>query len=556
MMTRNPTAFAWLTTAISLLVCTPGIGEENPQPNILLLVAEDMSARVGAFGDTVAVTPSIDQLAEEGVRFPNAFTAAGVCAPNRAALILGMYQTSVGAHNMRTSSYDGSAYLTVPPADVKAFPELLRQAGYYTFASNKLDYQFSKAPAGTGPASIWDYEGGEPGWQRRAPGQPFFGMYHFPETHESRLFPDHPGSTNPESLTKPITPDQVSVPPIYPDTPVVRATIAQHYNNIQGMDERVGTILRQLEEEGLAGNTIVIWTTDHGDGLPRFKREIFDTGIKVPMVIRWPDALRPSNYAPGDVDEQMISFIDLAPTILSMAGLQKPQYEHGQKFPGRSGAESRQYVFAAKDRLDEHPNRERAVRDQQYKYILNYQPGTAGAQSIAYRNQLEIMAELWRLAAGEQLNEEQQAWFLPRPHEALYDTLTDPYETRNLVDDPAYANVLARMKMALSEWQAAIPDLGEIPEAQLADRFWPDGAQPVTAMPMIEPGHDGKVTVTSPIANASIIYRIDGGEQQLYKEPLQLVDGTRLTATAVRYGWQESEPAEFVADTKGENDKD
>jgi len=549
MLTQNRTAFTWLIASLVLLASAPAISQENSPPNILLLVAEDMSARVGAFGDSIAVTPSIDQLAAEGVRFPNTFTAAGVCSPSRAALILGMYQTSVGAHNMRTSSFGGAAYLTVPPADVKAFPELLRRAGYYTFASSKIDYQFSKAQAGSGPASIWDYNGTEPTWRGREPGQPFFGMYHFDNTHESRLFPEHPNKTDPASLTSPVTPDQVTIPPIYPDTPVVRATIAQHYNNIQRMDERVGTILRQLEEDGLVDNTVVIWTTDHGDGLPRFKRAIYDTGIKVPMVVRWPETLRPPGYEAGDVDEQMISFIDLAPTILTLAGLQSPDNLHGSAFPGRSGDDSRQYVFAAKDRLDEHPNRERAVRDQRYKYILNYQPGTPGAQSIAYRNQLDMMTELWQLSAKEQLNDEQQAWFLPRPREALYDTLTDPYETHNLVDDPAQANVLARMRQAYSEWQSSIPDMGEIPEAQLAEQFWPAGVQPITEKPVIISARDGMTTVTSPTADASIIYQINDGKRQLYTRPLRLADGARLTAAAVRYGWAESAAAEFVAGT-------
>ena len=544
-MTQSRSIFVFLIAIFATAVSNSAFGEVGSRPNVLLLVAEDMSARVGAFGDEVAVTPNIDDLASRGVRYPNSFTTAGVCAPSRAALILGMYQTSIGAHNMRTSSYKEASYVTVPPADVKAFPELLRRAGYYTFVSNKLDYQFSKVGAGSGPASIWDYEGDEPAWNRREPGQPFFGMYHFNDTHESRLFVNHPGRTAAASLAAPVTADQISVPPIYPDTPIVRETIAQLYNNIQRMDERVGALLRELEEDGLTENTVVIWTTDHGDGLPRFKREIFDTGIKVPMVISWPDSLLPAKYGMGDVDDQLVSFVDLAPTILSLAGVAIPTNIQGRSITDDGSSEERQYIFAAKDRLDEHDNRERAVRDNRYKYIVNYDPGTPGAQHIAYRDQLQIMDELWRLMDGGQLNTQQQAWFRPRPHEALYDTVNDPYETRNLAANPDYAATLERMQRALANWQESVPDLAETPEAELAQQFWPAGVQPVTEIPVITSGEDGKVTMSCPTDGASIIYRIDQSSPQIYTQPLRLADEASVSAVAVRYGWAESARSEF-----------
>ncbi len=519
------------------------------RPNVLLLIAEDMSARVGAFGDPVAVTPSLDKLAAQGVRFPNTFTTAGVCAPSRAALILGMHQTSIGAHHMRSSRYAQAPYLVVPPAQVKAFPELLRRAGYYTFTSNKLDYQFSKVAAGTGPATIWDYEGDEPGWHRRIPGQPFFGMYHFNETHESRLFAEHPDRTDAASLSSPVMSNQIVVPEIYPDTPTVRATIAQQYNNIQRMDKRVGKLLKQLEQDGLASNTIVIWTTDHGDGLPRFKREIYDTGIKVPMIIRWPKTLLPEFRQSGGIDNQLVSFVDLAPTILNWAGVDDPGTLHGRPVLNSADDQQRQYVFAAKDRLDEHPNRERAVRSERYKYIHNYQPGTSGAQHIAYRDRLAVMQELWQLLDANQLDGPQRIWFQASVREALYDTQNDPYEINNLAEDPSFSAILSEMRKALADWQASIPDLGERAESELAQQFWPERQQPVTSAPMIDVedaedaediGHGHRIALYPRTEGASITYRLNDGNWQLYTKPFLLPPHSTLVAKSVRYGWLES----------------
>ena len=281
-----------------------------PRPNILLLVAEDMSARVSAFGDPVAITPHLDRLAAQGVRFPNTFTTAGVCAPSRAALILGMHQISTGTQHMRTEGGPNGGYLSVPPPEAKAFPEMLRGADYFTFQHGKLDYQFSRALSGTGPSTIWDAEDNNAMWADRASGQPFFGMINYLVTHESGMFT--PLGSWPENFFHlimqvwqaytrwgwtdeviPTDPAVVDLPPYYPDVPEIRADIARHYDNIQIMDAQVGAVLTRLEGDGLADSTIVIWTTDHGDGLPRAKRDLFEAGLKVPMIIRWPESIRP-----------------------------------------------------------------------------------------------------------------------------------------------------------------------------------------------------------------------------------------------------------------------
>ena len=344
-------------------------------PNIIMLIAEDMSDRVGTFGDPVAETPNIDRLAEQGIRYPNTFTTAGVCSPSRAAFISGMHQISMGGQHMRTPTRPEGAYVAVPPEEMKAFPELLRRAGYFTFNTTKLDYQFSGATSGSGPFTIWDAEDDTNLWRSRNPDQPFFGVLNFLETHETGLF--SPLGTQPNSMMHfaiqlmrafggleegaQVDPDKIIIPPYYPDTEVVRKDLARHYQNINGMDRLVGEILDRLEEDGLLESTIIIWTTDHGDCLPRGKRELYDTGIKVPMIIRWPEAYRPEGVDPGGVDYRLISFVDFAPTLLELADAPVPGFLQGTNF--RTNDTSRSYIYASRDRIDEVYDRQRAVRD-------------------------------------------------------------------------------------------------------------------------------------------------------------------------------------------------
>ena len=325
------------------------------RPNILLLVAEDLSARLGAYGDHVALTPNIDRLASEGIRYTRMFTTATVCAPSRAALITGIHQISFGAQHHRTSTSPVGGYSAVPPKGMQAFPELLRRTGYYTFTDDKLDYQFSGTKAGSGPFTIWDDEGSAAHWRNRPQGRPFFGLINFLETHESGVMdpwgmPRNRGHVRSilmrhlrglvsDSVTDP---SDVVVPPYYPDSPEVRQDMARHYDNIHAMDDRVGEIVDELRKDGLLDNTVVIWTTDHGDGLPRSKRELYDTGTNVPMIVRFPDRQRA-----GEVDARLVSFVDLAPTILSMAGVEPREYHRGINFL----LQNRDYAFASKDAI-------------------------------------------------------------------------------------------------------------------------------------------------------------------------------------------------------------
>ncbi len=558
-----------LTGEVALLLlgcaglCTgpiPGLAatSQSPlRPNILLLVAEDMSARVGAFGDSVAPTPNLDRLAEQGTRYTHVFTTAGVCAPSRAALLTGMHAISIGGQHMRSSTRPAGGYVTVPPPEAKAFPELLRRAGYFTFTDSKLDYQFSGPLAGSGPSTIWDAEGNNPPWTADAEfSRPFFGLINFQVTHETGIFTPLGGGW-PNSLTHlivqivrawlvgipegehPVRSEDVKLPPYYVDTPVVRSDVARHYNNIYQMDREVGEILAELEAFGLADSTIVIWTTDHGDGLPRAKRELYDSGIRVPMIIRWPDRWRPDWAAPGSTDTQLISFVDLAPTILSWAGEKPPSNMQGQ-IVGLSDGGVREYVYASRDRIDGFEDRERAVRDHEYKYIRSWHPEKATGHRLPFRDNLEMMVEMWALLETNRLNADQRVWFAPTGSERLYHLPSDPFELRNLAADPDYAGELDRLREAYRAFSGRVPDWSEETEAAMVNRMWPGGEQPQSEVPLIEI-KDGRVTLRSPTPHASIAYRIGDGPERLYNAPFRSMSGSRIRARSIRYGYRESE---------------
>ena len=537
-------------TLFTGLLASAGLPEAmaaDGRPNVLVLMAEDLSARVGAFGDPVARTPNLDRLASEGVRFPNTFTAAGVCAPSRAAFITGMHQISLGAQHMRASTSPIANYLAVPPPEVKAFPELLRRAGYYTFTDRKLDYQFSGIQAGSGPTTIWDSEGAADPLADLPADRPFFGLVNFFITHESAAFTIESQSsaggaaaaraaaTARSALARRTDPESVPVPPYYPDLPEVRSHIADLYDNVQVMDARVGAILDRLQAAGVLDQTIVIWTTDHGDPLPRAKRELFDSGIRVPMIIRWPEKFRPADRHPGAEDRQLISFIDLAPLILAATGVPAPDFLQGRN-PLDPATPERRYVYASRDRIDEQIDRVRAVRDDRYKYLRYSYPGTPGATHIAYRDQGRIMQALWKGLEAGALDPVQTLWFEPRPEEALYDLETDPHEVRNLAADPTHLAALTRMRTAYGAWRLRVADLSDQPEAEMADRFWPGGVQPVTGTPSAARTADGRLSLLAP-ENASIEYRLKDGPWQLYTVPLTVPAGTEVSARAIRYGY-------------------
>jgi N-sulfoglucosamine sulfohydrolase len=548
--------------------------QATTRPNILWISNEDMSPRLGAYGDPVARTPTLDALAKQSVRFTNAFTTAPVCAPSRAAIITGMYQPAIGAQHMRTTESTFAElpgpYLAVPPFYVKAFPEYLRAAGYYTTNNYKTDYQFGE------PATVWDEVGTTAHWRNRPDkSQPFFSVFNLMITHESQLF----GQAN-RAKPRVTDPARVQVPPYYPDTPAVREEIARFYDRIADMDGQVGQILKQLDEDGLADNPIVFYWSDHGDAFPRSKRSLYDSGLKVPLMIRWPGRLNPA-FPAGSVNDQLVSFVDLAPTVLALAGVDIPAHMQGRVLVGPKAQPEPQYVFAARDRMDMEYDMIRGARDRQYLYVRNFQPELPYVGLVQYRNQSLIMQELLRLQAEGRLTGPQTLWLQThRPPEELYDTRADPHDVHNLAGDPAHAATLARMRGATTDWMTRIGDQGLINEAEMVQRMWPGGVQPVTAAPFIlkrgstpAPAAAGEgaaagggvardsvqsfsgpteVEIYVPTQGASVSYTTDPGPNarwRLYAGPFRLQGPVTVRAKAIRYGYRESAETRTVFTT-------
>ncbi len=427
---------------------------EPKRPNILWISFEDTNPCYGCCGDPVARTPNVDQLAAQGCRWPRAFSTAGVCAPARAAVITGMYPISVGTHHMRVKHQNRRApelptpYSAVVPHYVKCFTEYLRAAGYYCTNNVKTDYQFDP------PLTAWDDLSDKAHWRNRpGPEQPFFAVFNPTRTHESGMWE--------EKCPEPtFDPADMRLPPYFPDTPKVRAAMARMYTNIEHNDRYMGQLLKELEEDGLAGNTIVFHWSDHGP-LPRGKRWPYDSGIHVPMIVRWPGGLEP-----GSVSEDLVSTVDLGPTVLSLTGLEIPAHMQGRAFLGPKAAPPREYVFASRDRYDESYDMVRAARDKRFKYIRNRRPELPYLLWIPYRNRHPIMREMWRLYMAGELKGPQLLMFQNRrPVEEFYDTETDPFEINNLAEKPEFQDVLHDHRTRLRRWIEATGD--EIGKAYL-----------------------------------------------------------------------------------------
>ena len=524
------------------------------RPNIIWISNEDMSPRLGAYGDSIARTPVLDRLASESIRYTRAFTTAPVCAPSRAAIITGMSQTTIGAHHMRTTEDRvpelPGPYLAVPPFYVKAFPEYLRAAGYYTTNRAKTDYQFGV------PFTIWDDVGRQAHWRNRADKtQPFFSVFNIEVTHESQIFPSSPARKGKKLVTDPA---KLQVPPYYPDTPAVREELARMYDNIADMDGQVGEILKQLEDDGLADNTIVFYWSDHGDGVPRAKRSLYDSGLRVPLMIRWPATLG-STVTPGSARDELVSLIDLAPTVLALAGVAIPTHLQGRVLVGPSAAPAPEFVFAARDRMDIEYDMMRSARDARFLYIRNFSPELPYAGHIIYRNQSAIMQEWLRLQAERKLTGAAALWMRTnRPAEELYDTKADPHQIHDLSAEPTHHATLARMRNAVTDWMARVGDQGLINEPEMIQRMWPGGVQPETAQPYIvrrqttdapirQPTMNiegpTEVVVYLPTQGASIGYTTEEGptpKWRLYTGPILVDAPMTLRAKAIRYGYKES----------------
>ncbi|MEC7186919.1 MAG: sulfatase [Pseudomonadota bacterium] len=541
-------AFSCLT---ALLVCACDAPQQAltdqpvlpDRPNILWLVAEDLSPIIPAFGDDTVATPNLDRLAAEGVRYTRVFSTSGVCAPSRAALATGMYQNRIGAQHMRTTNVSGFGvdglipYEAVPPPFVKMHSQYFREAGYYTSNNAKEDYQFRKA------VTAWDDSSRTAHWRNRGPDQPFFSVFNFNITHESQIWVQ---AENPLRVPEDL---EVPIPPYLPDTAVAQRDVRQVYSNIVAMDEQVGQILEELEQDGLLESTVIFWYSDHGGPLPRQKRLLYDAGLQVPMIIRYPDRWRA-----GELDDQLISFVDFKSTALSLAGIEPPEYVDGRAFAGEfQSSESRLYIHAAADRFDRQYDTIRAVRDDRFKYLRNYHPEQGYYLPLTYREQMPIMQELLRLRDQNGLTEAQSQWFREnKPAEELFDTLADPHELTNLALDPAYSDKLLELRAELDRWLSGFDDKGMMPEPDLINEIWPGMEQPVTRSPTASRQYD-RVVLSSLTPGANIGYQMLGPAEefgstwQVYTEPLELLPGMRLIAIAHRIGYQPSSMIELDA---------
>ena len=523
------------------------------KPNVLWVSFEDCVPFFGCYGDPVATTPTVDQLAAEGCIYPNAFSTAPICAPARAAVITGMYPTSIGAHHMRTSR--GEGYDAPVPHHVKCLGEYFRREGYYCSNNVKTDYQFEA------PFAAWDDCSNNAHWRNRPdPEVPFFAVFNPEYTHESGMWEEHrnrPVMVHPEAKFEELTdPDAVVVPPYFPDTPKVRKSIAKNYDNIAQCDKVMAQLLEQLEKDGLADNTIVVLWSDHGP-MPRGKRHLYDQGTHSPMIIRWPGQIEP-----GTTNERLVSTLDLGATMLSACDITVPPHMQGKAFLGNQITTERQYVHASVDRSDGDHDMLRSVRDKRYKYIKNGFPEKPYLIWNGFRNNHPIMQEWYRCWMEGTLNETQAIMFAEkRPIEELYDTETDPWEVNNLAEEEGHQSVLAGMRQELKTWQTETGDLGLLDERVMKLLNYPDGEKPVAAQAKClmfagdeygqtkapdafsVPQHH-RLQLFSPTQGNSICFTLEEGEEvfwQVFNAPIMLPVGRhRLRTIVSRIGYHSS----------------
>jgi len=457
-MTRRDSARRRLPFAFLTMLFAHGLSAAE-LPNILWLTSEDNGPHLGCYGDEYADSPHIDAFARRGVVYQNAWSNAPVCAPARTTIISGLYPTSTGSEHMRS--------LTRLPSGIEMFPKYLRDAGYWTTNNSKEDYNLEKRGA------VWDQSSRSAHWRGRAAGQPFFSVFNYTTTHESQI------RIRPHRLVH--DPAKVRVPAYHPDTPEVRLDWAQYYDKITVMDRQIGEALAELESDGLAGETIVFYYGDHGSGMPRSKRWPYDSGLRVPLVVSVPEkhrALVPEGWTPGSRSDRLVAFIDLAPTVLSLAGIRPPEHLQGRAFLGKFTVVAPQFAFGFRGRMDERYDLVRTVRDERFVYVRNYMPHEIQGQHVSYMFETPT-TRIWKqLFDAGKLSPEQARFWQQKPAEELYDLETDRDEVRNLADSAEHHEVLARLRRAHREHVLAVRDLGFLPEDEIHSRAALAGVTP------------------------------------------------------------------------------
>lgn len=539
----------YLFFALSIFCSVAGQDASKQPLNVIWISVEDMGPVLSAYGNNTIHTPNIDRLANEGVKYTNAYATVGVCAPSRFSIITGMYPARLGAHNMRTGDHNNFKwpkdvkfrqnkgvidksgenipdYEVVPPSYVKPFTEYLRAEGYYCVNDNKCDYQFNA------PFTAWDDVYGGGSYKNAADGAPFFYVKNYYTTHESRIW---------LRKDKPMTvhPDKVPIPDYYPDIPVVRNDIARKYSNIEALDQEVGELLEQLEADGVMENSVIFFWSDHGGNLLRQKRAVGNSGLHVPLIIRYPDG-----YRAGETENRLVSLMDLGPTVMSLIGIEPPDYMDGKAFAGTFEESPRQYIYGSADRFDECTDMQRSVLDGRYVYIKNFMPELPLIYRNKYREQISMNKHLIELDSLDMLKGDAAYIFMKsKPIEELYDLESDPYEVHNLATDIAYSQKLKELRVQLKQWQTAIDDKGFTPENEIIKTFWPNMKQPKTDAVFIQT-NEQNILLSCKTDGASIGYQLgeDIGSQywQLYTAPIQIKSNEKIRARAIRIGYEAS----------------
>ena len=443
--------FLPLVALLTLAAAPTFAAESKARPNILWLTTEDIGPHLGCYGDKYADTPNLDRFAQRSVRYRHAWSNAPVCAPARTTIITGLYPPSTGSEHMRSQAR--------LPATLRLYPQHLRDAGYYCSNNSKEDYNLEKT------GKVWDESSGKAHYKNRAPGQPFFAVFNFTITHESQI--------RRKGHTLVHDPAKARVPAYHPDTPEVRRDWAQYYDNITTMDAQFGKALQELEAAGLTQDTIVCFYGDHGSGMPRSKRWPYNSGLHVPLLVHIPEKfqhLRPADYAPGGTTDRLVSFVDLAPTLLSLIGVKPPESFQGHAFLGEFTAPPQPFIYGFRGRMDERYDLVRSVRDERYVYIRNYMPHLPYGQHISYMFETPTTQVWQKLHAAGKLNPAQSTFWKTKAPEELYDLQSDPDEVNNLAASPTHAATLERLRQAQRSLALKIRDVGFLPEGEIHSR--------------------------------------------------------------------------------------
>ena len=526
--------------------------------NIIWLSCEDISPILSCYGAPGIKTPNIDRLAKEGIRYTHAYSTVGVCAPSRSSIITAMYPVSIGTQNMRTGPHYGyrdpdqetyktnisildqrgrnvPEYSAVPPDYVKCFTEYLRATGYYCTNNEKCDYQFNC------PITAWDEVSDSADYMHRPKDMCFFSVYNHIVTHESQIWMK---KNDPMLVNK----DSVPIPAYYPDIPVVHQDVGRNYSNIEELDKQIGDWLARLEKEGLLDKTIIFFWSDHGGPLFRQKRAVGNTGLQVPLIVRFPD-----KRMAGTIVEDIVSLMDLGPTVLSLTGINPPDYMQGKAFLGKyKTKDPHKYAFGSADRFDESKDMARSVLDGRFVYIRNFYPELPLVYRNKYREQIDMTDTLIEMdRRGELYGDASYIFMKSKPVEELYDLKSDPDEVHNVAGEPQYAQKLQELRKALSDWQLKINDKGFVPECDLIEMMWPGMVQPQTSDVQFQLTAKDEVKLSCSTTGASIAYQqnddIGSAHWRLYFEPVKINKGAKIIAKAIRLGYHTSETCYYSA---------